>query len=180
MFDINNYKLFKMNNLYLFILCLTTFSCVNKQTTDEPDIVSDAQNEDLIVLVEWSINEGAEVNLEEWNDAWSKMLIESEPLTTSWRFFINEERSRVTMYESYTNWKGLMHHDKRITEGDLKDRLPEVFARYKFEGVTILGPVTDELKQFFLDIGFDKSMNNSDGELIEFDYRTSIGGYTKK
>ena len=159
---------------------LITFSCVNNQTNNEPIIVSDARNEDLIVLVEWSLNEGAEANLEEWNDAWSKMVIESEPLTTSWRFFINEDRSRVTMYESYTNWKGLMHHDKRIIEGDLKDRLPEVFARYKFEGVTVLGPVTDELKQFFIDIGFDKSMNNSEGELINFDYRTSVGGYAKR
>ena len=35
-------------------------------------------------------------------------------------------------------------------------------------------------KQFFIDIGFDKAMNNSEGNLIEFDYRTSIGGYTKK
>ena len=169
-----------MKNIYGLILSLITFSCINNQTNNDPIIVRDAQNEDLIVLVEWSINEGAEVNLEEWNDAWSKMVIESEPLTTSWRFFINEDRSRVTMYESYTNWKGLMYHDKRITEGDLKDRLPEVFARYKLEGVTVLGPVTDELKQFFLDIGFDKSMNDSEGKLIEFDYRTSIGGYTKK
>ena len=45
--------------------------------------------------------------------------------------------------------------------------MPEVFARYKLEGVTVLGPVTDELKQFFLDIGFDKSMNDSEGKLIE-------------
>ena len=169
-----------MRYIYGLILSLITFSCVNNQTNSEPIIVSDTQNEDLIVLVEWSINEGAEVNLQEWNEAWSKMVIESEPLTTSWRFFINEDRSRVTMYESYTNWKGLMHHDKRITEGDLKDRLPEVFARYKLEGVTVLGPVTDELKQFFLDIGFDKSMNDSEGKLIEFDYRASIGGYAKK
>ena len=113
-------------------------------------------------------------------EKYSKMIVDTEPLTTSWRFFINEDKSRVTMYESFTNWRGLMHHDKRITEGDLKDRLPEVFARYKFEGVTVLGPVTDELKQFFLDIGFDKAMDNSDGKLIEFDYRTSIGSYTKK
>ena len=46
--------------------------------------------------------------------------------------------------------------------------------------LTILGPVTDELKQFFLDIGFDKSMNDSEGKLIELDYRASIGGYAKK
>ena len=169
-----------MKKIYILILLLITFSCTNNQTNTEPVIVSDAENEDLIVLVEWSINEGAEVNLEEWNDAWSKMVVETEPLTTSWRFFMNEDKSRVTMYESYTNWRGLMHHDKRITEGDLKDRLPEVFSRYKFEGVTVLGPVTDELKQFFLDIGFDKAMDNSEGKLIEFDYRTSIGGYTKK
>ena len=81
------------------------------------------QNEDLIVLVEWSINEGAKVNLEEWNDAWSKMVIESEPLTTSCEFFINEDRSRVTMYESftYTNWKGLiLYHDKGLRR-PLKD-----------------------------------------------------------
>ena len=169
-----------MRYTYILILYLITFSCVKNQPKNEPIIVSDAKNEDLIDLVEWSINEGNEVDLEEWNEAWAKMVVESEPLTTSWRFFINEDRSRVTMYESYTNWKGLMHHDKRITEGDLKDRLPEVFARYKFEGVTVLGPVTHELKQFFLDIGFDKSMKNSEGELIEFDYRTSVGGYTKK
>ena len=56
----------------------------------------------------------------------------------------------------------------------------EKFARYKYEGVTVLGPVTDELKQFFLDIGFDKGKDNSEGKLIEFDYRTSNGGYTKK
>ncbi|MEE3034402.1 MAG: hypothetical protein VX325_00955 [Bacteroidota bacterium] len=169
-----------MKNILIIFLLSITFSCTSNKTNTEPKILNDTENEDLIVLVEWSINEGAEVDLEEWSDAWAKMVIESEPLTTSWRFFINEDRSRVTMYESYSNWKGLMHHDKRITEGDLKDRLPEVFARYKFEGVTLLGPVTDELKQFFLDIGFDKAMNNSEGELIEFDYRTSIGGYTKK
>ena len=89
-----------MKNIYVLIFSLITFSCINNQTNNEPIIVSDTQNEDLIVLVEWSINEGAEVNLEEWNDAWSKMVIESEPLTTSWRFFMNEDRSRVTMYES--------------------------------------------------------------------------------
>ena len=149
-----------MKNIYILILLLTAFSCTNNQTNTEPIIVSDADNEDLIVLVEWSVNEGAEVDLEEWSDAWSKMVVETEPLTTSWRFFINEDKSRVTMYESYTSWRGLLHHDKRITEGDLKDRLPEVFARYKLEGVTVLGPVTDELKQFFLEIGFDKAMNN--------------------
>ena len=169
-----------MRNIYIFILSLITFSCGENQTKDESIIISDSKNEDLIVLVEWSINNDAQVDLEEWNKAWAKMVIVSEPLTTSWRFFMNEDRSRVTMYESYKNWKGLMHHDKRITEGDLKDRLPEVFARYKLEGVTVLGPVSDELKQFFLDIGFDKSMSNSEGELIEFDYRASIGGYTKK
>ena len=33
------------------------------------------------------IDEGAlQVNLQEWNEAWSKMVIESEPLTTSWMF----------------------------------------------------------------------------------------------
>ena len=86
-----------MKKIYILILLLITFSCTNNQTNTEPVIVSDAENEDLIVLVEWSINEGAEVNLEEWNDAWSKMVVETEPLTTSWRFFINEDKSRVTM-----------------------------------------------------------------------------------
>ena len=95
-----------MKNIYILLLLLTTFSCINNQTNTESVIVSDAENEDLIVLVEWSINEGAEVNLEEWNDAWSKMVVETEPLTTSWRFFMNEDKSRVTMYESYTNWRG--------------------------------------------------------------------------
>ena len=40
---------------------LCAFSCTNNQTNIESVIVSDAENEDLIVLVEWSINEGAEV-----------------------------------------------------------------------------------------------------------------------
>ncbi len=52
-----------MKNIYVLILSLTNFSYVNNQTNNEPVIVSDAQNEDLIVLVEWSINEDAEVNL---------------------------------------------------------------------------------------------------------------------
>ena len=94
-----------MKNIYILLLLLSTLSCTNNQTNIESVIVSDAENEDLIVLVEWSINEGAEVNLEEWNDAWSKMIVETEPLTTSWRFFINEDKSRVTMYESYSNWR---------------------------------------------------------------------------
>ena len=74
-----------MKNIYILLLLLCTLSCTNNQTNIESVIVSDAENEDLIVLVEWSINEGAEVNLEEWNDAWSKMIVETEPLTTSWR-----------------------------------------------------------------------------------------------
>ena len=45
-----------MKNIYVLILSLITFSCANNQTNNEPIIVSDAQNEDLIVLVEWSIN----------------------------------------------------------------------------------------------------------------------------
>ena len=165
---------------YVFLSCSQTHSEKTNSSVEETQIINDKDNKDLIVLVEWSINEGSEVGLEEWSDAWAKMVIDSEPLTTGWRFFINEDRSRVTMYESYKTWEGLMHHDKRITEGDLKDRLPEVFARYKFEGVTVLGPVTDELKQFFVDLGFDKAMKDSNDQLIEFDYRTSIGGYTKK
>ena len=71
-----------MKNIYILLLLLSTLSCTNNQPNIESVIVSDAENEDLIVLVEWSINEGAEVNLEEWNDAWSKMIVETEPLTT--------------------------------------------------------------------------------------------------
>jgi hypothetical protein len=48
-----------MKNIYVLILSLITFSCVDNQTNNESIIVSDAQNEDLIVLVEWSINQGA-------------------------------------------------------------------------------------------------------------------------
>ena len=170
-----------MKKYIILTLSVFIFSCqVTSEDKHKEQIVDDRVNEDLIVLVEWSINEGAEVGLGEWSDAWAKMVIESEPMTTSWRFFINEDRSRVTMYESYTSWEGLLHHDKRITEGDLKDRLPEVFARYKLEGVKLLGPVSDELKQFFIDIGFDQGMNDSEDQLIKFDYRNSIGGYTKK
>ena len=55
-----------MKNIYVLILSLIALSSVNNQTNNEPIIVSDAQNEDLIVLVEWSINEGAEVKLEDW------------------------------------------------------------------------------------------------------------------
>ena len=48
-----------MKNIYILLILLTTFSCTNNQTNTESLIVSDADNEDLIVLVEWSINEGA-------------------------------------------------------------------------------------------------------------------------
>ena len=51
-----------MKNIYTLILLLTAFSCTNNRTNTEPIIVSDADNEDLIVLVEWSVNEGAEVD----------------------------------------------------------------------------------------------------------------------
>ena len=46
-----------MKNIYTLILLLIAFSCTNNQTDTEPIIVSDADNEDLIVLVEWSVNE---------------------------------------------------------------------------------------------------------------------------
>ena len=53
--------------------------------------------------------------------------------------------------------------------------IPKVYAV-----AVILNNLLFTLKQFFLDIGFDKAKDNSEGKLIEFDYRTSIGGYTKK
>jgi len=71
---------------------------------------------------------------------------ENEIGTISYDFFINEEKRQVFIVEKYADDKAFMAHMAKFTQAEF---IPELLTMQELTSLEMLGPVTEEIDEFF-------------------------------
>ncbi len=71
---------------------------------------------------------------------------QSEIGTISYDFFINEEKREVFIVEKYADDKAFMAHMEKFTQAEF---IPELLTMQELTSLEMLGPVTEEIDEFF-------------------------------
>ena len=71
---------------------------------------------------------------------------ENEIGTLSYDFFINEEKREVFIVEKYADDKAFMAHMEKFTQAEF---IPKLLTMQELTSLEMLGPVTEEIDEFF-------------------------------
>ena len=77
---------------------------------------------------------------------------ENEIGTISYDFFVNEERREVFIVEKYADAKAFMAHMEQFLQEEF---IPEILTMMELTSLRMLGPVTEEIDDFFAKVRMD-------------------------
>ena len=131
-------------------------------------IITNKEDESIIIIAEMSINIDELSTVKNFCEFYADIVSKTETDTHAWSFFISEDDKSVTLVERYKNSRAIMKHVENISSGGvLEEHFKEFVRIFSFDSVKVLGQPSEELVKQMNELG------------MKFDFRKSIGGYTR-
>ena len=152
-----------MKKLFLLLLCVTLISCT--QSKNESVVLQNSDSDEVTFIIDLNTKENSKEDIESFTTNISNSILNNEPSTTVYGYYINDDASKITLIERYNTSQDALQHAKDFMNGDNFNRFFELF---EIENFIVIGGASDEFKKFTSDNGF------------VIDFRESIGGYVRR
>ncbi len=152
-----------MKKLSLLLLSVTLISCT--QSKNESVVLQNFDSDEVTFIIDLKTKENSKEDIESFTMNISNSILNNEPSTTVYGYYINDDASKITLIERYNTSQDALQHAKDFMNGDSFNRFFELF---EIENFIVIGAASDEFKKFTSDNGF------------VIDFRESIGGYVRR
>ena len=142
---------------------MTLISCT--QSKNESTVLQNSDSEEVTFIIELNTKENSKEDIESFTMNISNSILNNEPSTTVYGYYINDDASKITLIERYNTSQDALQHAKDFMNGDNFNRFFELF---EIENFIVIGGASEEFKKFTSDNGF------------VIDFRESIGGYVRR
>lgn len=152
-----------MKKLFLLLLSVTLISCT--QLKNESAVLQNSDSEEVTFIIELNTKGNSKEDVESFTMNISNSILNNEPSTTVYGYYISDDASKITLIERYNTSQDALQHAKDFMNGDNFNRFFELF---EIENFIVIGGASEEFKKFTSDNGF------------VIDFRESIGGYIRR
>ena len=128
-----------MKKLFLLLIFITLISCT--QSKSESAVLLNSDSEEVTFIIELNTKENLKEDIESFAMNISNSILNNEPSTTVYGYYISDDASKITLIERYNTSQDALQHAKDFMNGDNFNRFFELFEIENF---------TDDVKEAYL------------------------------